>query len=79
MPVNRHPMRINHNDGQYALELWEDADSTSLPDQCEYSDNIETLRERAKVLLSAGRFKWIGLCRWDADTERWIDLEALHK
>lgn len=71
-------MPINHVDGQYALDMWEDPESEDEPDDTEYSDNINTLRDRATTVLKAGRFKWLTLYHWNADIQDWDSLEDFY-
>lgn len=46
-------MAINHEDGQYGLDIYE-----SKP-QVEYSDSLSELKERAAKLIEGGRFKFL--------------------
>lgn len=70
-------MAINSRDGRYALELWLNPDSEDDPDDNEFSDNLEELKERARVLLRAGRFKFIAVCEYNYSTQEWDDLWEL--
>jgi len=69
-------MSINSEDGQYGLDIWEDRRGEGDPDDCEYSDNIDCLRDRAKTLINGGRFKYVELSHWDADIDDWDVLET---
>ena len=53
---------MNQGDGRYALECWLDPDSLGDPDGNEFSDDLDETVERAKALISAGRFKYIAIC-----------------
>ena len=64
-------MAINHEDGQYALDIYE------AKFQTEFSDNLPELRARAATLIAAGRFKYLVLSRWNADREAWDELEEI--
>jgi hypothetical protein len=64
-------MAINHEDGQYGLDIYE-----SKP-QTEYSDNLSELKARAAKLIEAGRFKYLVLSRWNASTKEWVEIEEI--
>jgi len=57
-------MSINSNFGRFCLDAWENPDREDIDAQSEYSDNLQELQDRAEVILSAGRFKYIQLSRW---------------
>jgi len=57
-------MSINSNFGRFCLDPWEDPDREDIDALSEYSDNLQELRDRADVLLAAGRFRYIQLSRW---------------
>ncbi len=69
-------MPTNHVDGRFALALWEDPDSEDEEDDCEYADDPEMLKTRAKLLLKRSRFRYAALYRWEGDWLLMEDFEA---
>lgn len=72
-------MTINHEDGQYALDCWEDAERVYDADDTELSDDVDELRARVPMLLKGDRFKYLTLFRWNADEADWDELETFTK
>jgi len=67
-------MAINHTDGTFAIYLFEDLRGLGEPADVEFAESVEQLRERARVLVKAGRFKYIWLGRSDEiDDSKFID------
>ncbi len=66
----------NPFDGQFAIDMWVDPESENDPDHTEYSDNQHELRALIPKLLSAGKYKWIELSRWNPAKDDWDELET---
>lgn len=69
-------MPVNGSDGRFALALWKDPDSEGDEDDCEYADEAEDLRERARLLIRNSRFRYAALYRWDGD---WTFMEEFQR
>jgi len=68
-------MAINHVDGRFALFCWLDGEGEGEPDQMEFSDSEEELRERAEKITSAGRFKYLWLGKLNAAGDDFDQLD----
>ena len=67
---------IRHDDGQYALDCWIEAEDEGESAATEYCDAIAPLRARAAIILKAGRFRYLELSRWNAALDDWDTLEV---
>ena len=65
-------------EAEYALDMWLDPDIEKDADATEFGSTIEELRQRAEVILAAGRFKALELFRWNANTQGWDSLEEFY-
>jgi hypothetical protein len=65
-------------DGQFALVMWLDPDVLKDPDDTMYDDNVAELRERAAIMLKAGRYKAFELFRLNAATQDWASIEEFY-
>ncbi|HVZ99859.1 MAG TPA: hypothetical protein VG841_06050 [Caulobacterales bacterium] len=68
-------MAINTEDGQFALDCWEDPESQETPTVTEFSDSFEELQQRAAALAEEGRFAYMTLSEWDDEAEEWEEIE----
>lgn len=66
-------MPINHVDGRFGLDCYyaEPIDDHAKPIDTEYAEGRDELEARARILIAAGRFKYLELQRWDADAYDW--------
>ncbi|HVY87191.1 MAG TPA: hypothetical protein VG943_18810 [Caulobacterales bacterium] len=69
-------MAINTEDGDYALDCWEDPETQETPTATEFSDDLEELQARAAELAAEGRFVYLSISEWDEETEEWEELES---
>jgi len=67
---------IRTDDGQYALDCWEDPDRDDVEASTDYSDSLAELRAHAERLIAGGRFRYLELSRWNADHQEWDELEV---
>ena len=67
-------MPVSSDDGRFSAGYWIDPDSEEQCDGEEYADTLDEIRERAKAVLAAGRFKSVVLYEWNSSTEDWDEL-----
>ena len=61
---------------RFSLACWIDENDTGNSAD-EYFADRETLYERAKVILAAGRYRCITASRWNDATGKWGDFDEL--
>ena len=70
-------MAINREDGEFALDCWEDPDAEDVEAETDYSNDEAELRAHAQQLLAAGRFRYLALSRWNERRGDWDELSVL--
>lgn len=69
--------KINHNDGQYGLDCYlREPTEDDEPFSTEYADDRLALEERARTLITAGRFRYLELQRFNAEENDWEVLQT---
>ncbi|QYJ01875.1 hypothetical protein KUV46_05650 [Thalassovita mediterranea] len=72
-------MSINPHDGNWGLDFWVSEASYLNDDEAQecYASTEMEARDEAKRILTAGRYKFIVLSRWNYTEQDWDEVETL--
>lgn len=70
-------MAISAADGRYGLDVYMSVDDDEPAAEDEFSDSLQEIRDRAMIILKAGRYPVVRITRWNAEEDDWEEVEEL--
>ena len=68
---------ISAVDGRYGLDVYMSMDDDEAAAEDEFADSLPEIRDRAVVILKAGRYPVVVITRWNAEDNEWEEVETL--